>query len=234
MTRVAVHQPDFLPYPGFFYKMLQADVFVLYDTAQYSRRGYHNRNRIKTAKGASWITVPVKVSGFPQIRDVAVDNVQDWPRRLWRRIQVNYGRSPYFGVYAGGFERILKGRPWSRLADLNLALLELVRSSLGIQTKLLWASELDDAPSQEPTSKLVALTRAAGGDTYVSGPGGRGYLDASQFGKVALEFAEFESCPYPQLWGPFEPNLSILDALLNCGPASRSLLTGKRRRSESR
>ncbi len=225
MTRVAVHQPDFLPYPGFFRKMVLSDVFVLYDTAQYSRRGYHNRNRIKTSRGVSWITVPVRVSGFPPIREVLVDNAQDWPRRLWKRIEVNYGRAPYFDDYAADLGGILRGRRWERLAELNVALLELVRRALSIDTPLLLASGLPHAESDDPTAKILGLTRSAGGNVYLSGPGGVDYLDRSQFRDVGLEFSSFEAVPYPQLWGRFAPNLSILDALFNCGPRTRSLLT---------
>ncbi len=229
MTRVAVHQPDFLPYPGFFRKMVLSDVFVLYDTAQYSRRGYHNRNRIKTSRGVSWITVPVRVSGFPPIRDVLVDNAQDWPRRLWKRIEVNYGRAPHFDDYAADLERILRGRRWERLADLNVALLEFARGALSIETTLLLASELPHLESDNPTAKILELTRSAGGNIYLSGPGGVHYLDRSQVRDVGLEFSSIEAVPYPQLWGRFAPNMSILDPLFNCGPGARSLLTAAER-----
>ncbi len=227
MKRVAIHQPDFLPYPGFFHKMLSADAFILYDTAQYSRRGYHNRNRIKTSRGVSWITVPVNVSGFPPIGTVEVDNAQDWPRRLWRRIQVNYGRASYYETVAGDLEPIFRKSPWTKLADLNLALLDLTRRFLSIDTPMLRASALPPTAAADPTAKLIELTRAVGGDTYVSGPGGRGYLDPHRFRDVKLEIATYEAMPYPQLWGSFAPNLSILDALFNCGPGARSLLSSK-------
>ncbi len=228
MTRVAIHQPDFLPYLGFFHKMLSADVFVLYDTAQYSRRGYHNRNRIKTSRGVDWITVPVRLSGISPICEVEVDNTQQWQRRLWRKIQVNYGRAPYFGSLAGDVETVIK-RPWTRLVDLNSALLDIARRILSIETPWVRASDLPPAASANPTEKLIELTRAAGGDTYVSGPGGRDYLDCSLFRNVRLEYSVYETVPYRQLWGPFVPNLSVLDALFNCAPEARALAAAEMR-----
>ncbi len=225
MTRVAIHQPNFLPYPGFFSKMLRADVFVLYDTAQFSRREYHNRNRIKTSQGVRWITVPVKVSGFPPIAAVDVDNAQDWQRKIWKSLEVNYGRAPYFDRYAPELKRLLGERHWARLADLNCELIGLLGKLLAIDTRLVLASELVPATDGDATEKLVNLVRAAGGDTYVSGPGGRHYLDKAKFGEVRLEYVEYTAVAYPQLWGAFVPNLCIVDALMNCGPKAWALLS---------
>ncbi len=225
MTRVAIHQPNFLPYPGFFSKMLQADVFVLYDTAQFSRREYHNRNRIKTSQGVRWITVPVRVSGFSPISGVEIDNAQHWQRKIWRSLEVNYGRAPYFDSYAPELKRLLDERSWARLADLNCELIRLLKKLLAIDARLVLASNLVPAAGGDATARLVNLTRAAGGDTYISGPGGRHYLDTTKFREVRLEYADHTAVAYPQLWGAFVPNLCIVDALMNCGPKARSLLS---------
>lgn len=224
MTTVAIHQPDFVPYLGFFSKMQQADVFILYDTAQYSKNGYHNRNRIKTPRGPAWITIPVRSPGAKPIRSVTIDNSPNWGQRIWRTLEANYRRAPYFDSYSGMFEQALHQKKWTRLAELNTHLLQLARQLLSIDAKLVLASELVVDRSTDPTAKLVMMTRAAGGDTYLSGPGGKDYLDTSQFGDIRLEFAESPTVAYPQLWGAFAPNLSIVDALFNCGPRAQSLL----------
>ncbi|MGQ0797107.1 MAG: WbqC family protein [Methanobacteriota archaeon] len=226
MTAVAIHQPNFAPYPGFFRKMARADVFVLYDTAQYSKNGYHNRCRIKTPRGPAWLTIPVRSPSRRPIGEVEIDPATPWAERLWMTVEANYARAPHFREYAPDLGRILRGRTWGRLVDLNVRFLEFLREALGVTTKVVHASRLPTPSSTDPTGRILELVRAVGGTTYVSGAGGRDYLDVSRFRDVSLEYSEFRPRPYPQLWGAFVPNLSTMDALLNCGPDdTRALLS---------
>ncbi len=218
MKVVAIHQPNFLPYPGFFYKMSLTEVFVLYDTAQFVRREYNNRNRIKTSRGSLWITVPVKVSGTIPIRAVRTDQGQGWRKRIWKAIQVNYGRAPHFARYAAPLRDAFFGADGEPLVDLNVRLVRLVREFLGLRARLRLASELPPVGSEDPTGKLVEITRAAGGDSYLSGARAMDYMYVGKFSDVTLRIARAPSREYPQLWGAFVPNLSVVDVLFNCGP----------------
>ena len=214
--RVTVHQPNYLPYLGLFHKMARADVFVVFDTAQYSRQlGYHNRNLIKTPRGAQWITVPVRHGTLHAIRDVQIGDDR-WANRHCQTLDANYRRAPYYQSYAQELKAVL-GKPWTHLAELNECLIGLLARWLNIPTKMIRASSLPAPPTTDPTSKILHFVRCVGGDTYLSGQGGHGYLDEAQFTDVRLEYDEFVPTPYPQLFGDFIPNLSVVDAIFNRG-----------------
>ncbi|TLZ97005.1 MAG: WbqC family protein [Methanobacteriota archaeon] len=197
---------------------------VVYDTAQYSKNQYHNRNRIKTPGGPTWLTVPVRSPQKKPILSVEIDNSKDWGRRLSFMLEANYARSPWFSQHGTELGRLFRQSRWERLADLNIRLLSLITKALDIDTEIVRASALPAGSSEDPTDKLLAMTQAVGGDTYLSGPGGRTYLDRSKFDRIALRFSRPPQAVYPQLWGPFEPNLSIVDALFNCGTDTKNLL----------
>lgn len=224
---VAIHQPNFLPYPGFFYKMARSDVFILYDTAQFSKNEWHNRNRIKTPNGLAWLTVPVRSPRFQPIEAVKIDNSQSWQNRLWQTVVANYRRARFFDEYAPPLQKILAEASWPLLRDLNMACVKLVQAALDLDSKVVLASSLAPPRSENPTRKLIEMVGMVGGSTYLCGPGAGAYLDMSQFGteSVPIEIAKMPANSYTQLWGgPFVPGLSILDAILNCGPETRQIL----------
>ena len=217
---VTIHQPNYLPYLGLFHKVARADVFVLYDTALYSRQlGFHNRNRIKTPLGAQWLTVPVRHETIRTIRDVQIVD-EPWGSRHGRTIEANYRRAPFYESYADDLHTALK-KPWSSLADLNETLLSLVARWLSVSTKIVRSSALPQPATEDPTGKLVHFVRTVGGDVYLSGHGGHLYLDGAQFSEIRLEYDEFTPSSYPQLFGEFVPNLSAIDAVFNLGDAAR-------------
>lgn len=232
---VAIHQPDYIPYLGFFQKMLRADIFILYDTAQFSRNGFHNRNRIKTASGVHWLTVPVRRNGLLPIREVEIADVPTWAEKHLKSLEAAYRRAPYYATYGPEISAILS-QEWQRLADLNSELIKQAARWLKIERRIVLASDLPPSTSSDPTEKILCMTAAVGGDTYLSGPAGRNYLDTSKFASIRLQFTDFIARPYPQLHGSFVENLSVVDAVLNCGLASRDLLTeakGPSRESET-
>lgn len=217
MTTVAVHQPDFAPYLGFFRKMAQCDVFILYDTAQFSKNGFHNRNRIKTPSGTTWLTVPVRSPHFRPIIDVEPDNTVPWGAQLWRSLEANYARASHFHEISSDLRPLFVDRLWTKMVDFNRVLIEYARRVLGLGADLRRASDLRISDTPNPTDRLIEMVQAVGGDQYLSGPMGRTYLDVGRFRDVKLAYAAPYGSPYPQLWGPFVPNLSVLDALFNCG-----------------
>lgn len=220
---VTIHQPNYLPYLGLFQKMANADVLVIYDTALYSKQlGFHNRNRIKTPLGAQWITVPIQHSTVQAIRDVRVAG-QSWSLQHRKMIDANYRRAPFYESYSKDLQAALKV-PWTSLAELNETLIGLLARWLSIPTKTVRASSLPPPETDDPTGKLIHLVRSLGGDTFLSGQGGHDYLDEAKFTDIRLAYDLFTPTLYPQLFGPFIPNLSAIDAIFNCGDSARDLL----------
>lgn len=223
------HQPNYLPYLGFFDKIARADVFVIVDTVQFVKRGpfgWMHRNKIRTAAGEQWLSVPVLSKGkFTQrIADTLINNAEPWRRKHWKAIEFNYRKAPHFPAYAECVKAIYD-REWDKLADLSTALIRLCLDLLGLRTRIVVAS--DAAISGESTDLVVNLCRAVGADAYLSGVHGRDYLDAAKVAAagIRLEFQDYAHPTYPQCQsGPFVPNLCILDLLFNAGPDSLKIL----------
>jgi len=228
----AIHQPQYLPWLGYLSKLDAADVFEIYDDTQYKHDEWQNRNRIRTAAGVQWLTVPVHHSRGELIRDVAIDNSLPWARKHANALSTHYGRALFYGEHAGEFQDLYAAR-WERLADLNLATIELLCRLFGIGTRIVRSSGLDY--EGRATDALVSICRAVGADTYLSGPGGRDYLEAGKFGGqsgVALCFHDFDHPAYAQSaarGADFVPCLSSVDLLFNCGPDGPAVLRSGRR-----
>jgi hypothetical protein len=226
MTVLAAHQPQYLPWLGFFDKIAQADVFVLLDNVQFKKNEWQNRNRIKGPSGPQWITVPVR-HRFPQtIAEVEVLESQPWRRKHLRALESNYGKAACFDETMPLLYAALE-RPWERLADLNIELVRRLADRLGIDTTLRLGSEV--AAREDPTLRLVDLCLELGADTYLSGAGGD-YLDSSAFADagLSLRFQRFEHPFYAQLHGEFESHLSVVDLLMNRGNDSYSIIESGR------
>lgn len=229
--KVAIHQPQYLPWVGYFDKMDQADCFVILDDVQFKKNEWQNRNRIKAASGWQWLTVPV-LHRFPQrILEVEINNAEPWARKHLNALVVNYGAAPFFQAHRPFFEEVYH-REWTRLADLNLAILDYLGKALGIQTEIVLASPLALPDPDEPTERLVAICQGLEADSYLSGAGGRDYLDLGRFEKAGIRvvFQTFQCPTYPQRFGAFIPNLSVVDLLFNCG--ERSLETLRKGRAD--
>jgi len=226
MTILAAHQPQYLPWLGYFDKLDQADVFVLLDNVQFKKNEWQNRNRIKGPQGPQWITVPVRHK-FPQtIAEVEVREAEPWRRKHLRALEANYGKAPFFDREMLLFREILE-QPWARLDQLNVELVRRLAARLGIETRIVLGSELQ--AREHPTLRLVDLCRELGAQAYLSGAGGD-YLEQERFAEAGIElrFQAYEHPDYPQLWGDFEPYLSIVDLLMNHGPESLSMVRSGR------
>ncbi|MEQ1575771.1 MAG: WbqC family protein [Vicinamibacterales bacterium] len=226
---VVVLQPGYLPWLGFFDQLRRADVFVVYDDVQYDTHGWRNRNRIKTANGPIWLTVPVRHSGLgqPRILDIEIDRRTPWARKHLASIRQSYAAAPYLRTCMPALEELLQ-RPWTHLVDLDLALVDLLAGWLGLTRRIERASRLGIEGGQN--QRLLNICRHFGATTYVSGDAARDYLDVPLFEQhsIAVEWQSFEHPVYPQLHGAFVPYLSALDLVLNCGDdAGRVLERGK-------
>jgi hypothetical protein len=215
-------QPAYLAWVPFYQRMCESDVFVYLDDVKYSKNSFHNRNRIKTAQGSVMLTVPVKYSGNSSatIRDISIDNSTPWARKHWRTISQAYGKAPYFDSLGPQLEEQVYTRQWASLGELNVALAELFRSFLAIETPCYRSSQLQ--VSGQGNEKLVNLCRELGADTFIVKPGTESYHPREYFEAHNIGFKYFtpESRSYPQLHDGFLPGLSILDYAMNCGPGS--------------
>lgn len=226
--KIAVHQPQYLPWLGYFAKIAQVDRFVLLDNVQFKKNEWQNRNRIKTAAGWQWLTVPV-IHRFPQrLSEVRIDRTAPWARKHLQALISSYTAAPFFGVHRPFLEELYT-REWEWLAELNRVSLAYLIEALGIHTELVLASALGLPKDCVATARLVAISQALGADTYLSGAGGRDYLEVERFEAVGIQvcFQTFQCPRYPQRFGAFVPNLSIIDLLCNCGAASLQILRGE-------
>lgn len=223
---ISVHQPQYLPWLGYFHKMYQSDAFIFLDNVQYKKREYQNRNRIRTKSGDIWLTVPVmkEAEPYPKISSVRVDNSQAWQKKHWRAISLNYSRAPYFKKYSACFEEIYK-KEWRMLSDLNMQIIKYIAQSLGIDRPMYLESQLNITTKN--TMRIIDICRILKADTYLSGIGGKEYLDEKQFdsSRIKLLYQNFAHPKYSQCYEPFISCMSIIDLLFNYGDNSLKILT---------
>jgi hypothetical protein len=218
--RVAIIQSCYIPWKGFFDLIGRCDEYVIYDRVQYVKRHWHNRNRIKTANGLQWLTIPVITTGrFEQPID-EVEIEKPWAEKHWRTLELAYRDAAFFDGHAGivkqWYERADKA---TRLTDVNEIFLRGIAGLLGLKTRIV----RDDAYPAEgiKTERLLAIARAAGANRYLSGPSARQYFDGAMFTAAGItpEWMSYQDYPeYTQLHGGFEHAVTALDLLFNTGP----------------
>jgi hypothetical protein len=223
---IAVHQPQYLPWIGYFHKIDQADVFVLLDTVQFKKNEWQNRNKIKTAQGWQWLTVPV-LYRYPQsIREVRINNKVDWQRKHRHAIISNYKKAPHYDFLEPFFREIFSV-PWKTISQLNIEAVRRLARILGIDTPLYIASELGAFP-EDPDERLISIAKHFGAETYLAGAGGRNYMDLKKYEKagITVSFQDFTHPVYNQLFGEFVPFMSVIDLIFNHGDESLRRLRG--------
>lgn len=230
---VSCHQPNYLPWSGFFYKMMNSDTFVVMDSCQYPRgSSFVNRNRIKTPPSNSlWITVPIikKGKGFQNINEVRIDNTIKWQRKHIASLFHFYKRAPFFMDYLD-FLRNIYSVKWEKLVTLNIEIIRFFVRYLNVETKIYFLSELN--LRGKGTALLVRILKTIGGDSYLSSLGGKKYINENFLKQKGIEVRYYKFNPpvYPQLWGDFLYNLSIIDLVLNCGNKARDVIMSQNKR----
>ena len=228
--RIVILQPSYLPWLGYFDQMSKSDAFVIYDDVQYDKNGWRNRNRIKTARGPQWLTVPVLIKGrhSPRNREVEINNTVAWRTKHLRSIAQNYSKTPYFTPTMDLVRSILE-RPWRLLLDLNMAFIRMIAERLELNTRIYFSSDLDITPCGK-TQRLIEICRRFGADTLLEGAAGKNYIDEDLFtcAKIRLEYHDYRHPRYCQLHGEFISYLSIVDLLFNHGKDSLAILTGQK------
>src|SRR5438093_2689310 len=226
--RIAIHQPQYLPWLGYLDKLDRTDVFVLLDTVQFKKNEWQNRNRIRTAQGWQYLTVPV-LHEFPQRLDqVRINNQTDWRRKHPTALETHHRQAQHYDPYAPAF-RDLYSRAWERLALLNIEVIRMLTEAFGITTRLVEASRFTARDDQ--TGRLVDLCKALGADRYLAGEGGRAYMNLAEFeaAGITVEFQEFAHPEYAQVYEPFITGMSAIDLLFNYGHDGIELLRKSRR-----
>ena len=218
---IAIHQPNYLPYLGFFDKMARSDIFVIYDDAQFEKGEFQHRNRIRIYHGWKWLTVPVEKKHVP-INEIKIKNeVATWKGVRWadahfKDIRDNYTDTPYYSLYEEEIEMIYRKR-YDKLVELNMELINFLKKGFGIDAKMMFSSELSF--TSKSTERLVEIVEALSGDVYLSGSKGHDYLDMTLFELkgIKVEFQDFTHPVYKQRYERFEPNMAAIDALFNVG-----------------
>jgi WbqC-like protein family len=215
---VSMHQPNYLPYLGFFQKMAMAELFIFLDVVQLTEGGYTRRVRIRTKEGSDWLSIPMPGGNRLAPIDQAVLLPDDrWRRKHQNLLTANYDRAPFFDrKFVEDYYR----RPFTTLREMNECGIRYLMERLGLSTPILRASELPVDRTLKSTGLLVEILSRAGADVFVSGASGRNYLDESQFTEAGIElrYLDFHPQPYPQRWPGFVPYLSSLDLVFNMPP----------------
>jgi hypothetical protein len=218
---VAIHQPNFLPWLGFFDKIRRSDIFVMMDNAQFSKTGGTWTNRVQVIVNGepAWLTMPIvrAYHGLRIIREMKINENNEWRTKLLRTIEHNYRRAPYFGTVFPLVQLTFQNRT-DELAKYNLAAIRQLCAAIEIRTPTVLGSALET--EGRSTDLLISMVKAVGGTGYLAGGGASGYQESDKFRQAGLDliYQEFQHPMYPQFnTSTFKPGLSIVDALMNCG-----------------
>jgi len=226
--RVVILQPSYIPWRGYFDQIHKADLFVFYDCVQYDKHGWRNRNKIKTAQGEQWLTVPVNTHGCVTegrvIRDVPISWDTRWNEKHARSISQSYSKAPFYSTCLPLLEQIY-ARHDEKLSDFTCASTELIARHLGIRhTQFVRSSEFPATGAK--TDRIISILKHLGAKHYISGPSARAYIESEKFeaAGISLEFIDYSYPEYQQLHEPFAPQVTVLDLLFNKGPEAHQFI----------
>ncbi len=215
--KAAIIQSSFLPWKGYFDIIHDVDIFVFLDDVQYTKQDWRNRNRIKTPNGTQWIIVPV-VGGIHQLLcETRIDYSRDWREKHVKMIHAYYAASPFYKSQASKVFDIFEKR-FETISELNIYATKMIARLLGIEVKFINSTDLCTEGIKE--DKVIDICDQIGADVYISGPAARNYIDVNKFKKagISLVYKDYDGYPeYPQLWGEYDPYVSVIDLLFNCG-----------------
>lgn len=228
----SAHQVNYLPYPGFFAKIAVSDIFMIISNVQFEKKSWQNRNRILTQNGVLTLSVPVLSKGkFEQkIKEVKINNDNDWGKKHFLSIKMAYQKSKFYGLYIDFFEDLYKRR-WESLYELDLFLINFFINELEIKTPIVYDENylLERDAGGGMTAKnsfLASICKAVGADTYLSNEGSKAYVDINFLNSQKFNhlYCGYKSPIYTQTKAGFEPNLSVLDMLFNIGAKQSRVL----------
>jgi hypothetical protein len=221
--KVALHQPNYLPWIGFFQKMALADIFVILDTVQFSNRSYTQRVKIRTKDSWMWLTIPIERKyHFKPLKYIYLPENKKWMKRHENTLIKHYSKCKYFDEKFGGK---YYSKEFEKLQEFNEFGIFYLKDKFGIKTEIVRASELDIDDNLKSTNLLVEIVKKVEGDIYISGLGGGKYMEEGKFlmNNIKLEYFKFKPFKYPQRWDGFEPYMSAIDLLFNVGDENRKV-----------
>jgi hypothetical protein len=227
MTTVAIHQPNYLPYLGYFAKIDRCDKFVFLDNVQYTKNEWANRNKIKGHNGWQWLTVPVHYKYPMKYCDVKINNERNWRRKHLEALKTCYSKTPHYEWVMHQLEPIYK-REWKYISKLNMYMIQKICTVLGIDKRKIVACASNHDKIGDvfnPDWRLIHIVRVFG-DKYLSGPDGRNYMRLSVWNQERIEvlYNDYDHPGYHQLYSGFIPYLSIIDCLMNHGPNTLEII----------
>jgi hypothetical protein len=220
-VNVVILQPSYIPWRGYFDQVRRADLFIFYDDVQFDKHGWRNRNQIKTAQGKQWLTIPVYsrgVTGGIPINQVKIDWSKPWAENHLKALTFAYKKAPCFASYAPWLDSVYS-RHDDLLADFTIRLtIEIAREIGNAHTRFMRSSDIPGIIGRK-TDRLIQILQGVGATHYISGPSAKDYIESEKFEAVGitLEFMEYNYPEYPQLYPPFDPNVSILDLMFMTG-----------------
>ncbi len=225
--KVAIIQSNYLPWRGYFDIIDDVDLFIYYDDVQYTKNDWRNRNKIKTSNGTMWLTVTVNHASLKQkICDTQIKYESLWHQNHIQQVHNWYQKAPYYSQYIDELCELLN-LEYRTISELNRSLCEWIMRKLSIDTQTICATELH--PTGRRTERVLSLLKEVSATSYLSGPAAKSYIDNSLFNEngIGLEYKNYDYPVYRQLYGTFEPAVSILDLLFNTGPNAREFLKSR-------
>ena len=215
---LSVHQPNFWPYPGLLGKIMRSDRFVYLTKVQFEKSSWQSRNRIRTQEGWTYIRVPTLTKGKldQKICDVEIDSKREWKQKQFRTLQFAYGKAPYYAQYEPFLEDFYS-REWTKLMDVDIYIMNYLLQELDIKTEIFYDTDYQFEGAK--TDLLVDMCKQLQCDTYMSNLGSQAYVEIERFTNAQCNhrYIDYQGCTYEQQYPGFEPGLSILDMLMNCG-----------------
>lgn len=228
MKIISIHQPNYIPWLGYFYKISQSDCFIFLDDAQYSNEGMHNYHYIKTPQGPIRLKVPVQQTLGDKINEVRTKDELDWKNKHLRLIESNYIQAKFFKEVFNDLQS-LYSPDYKSIAKMNSSIIIFICKKLGLKTEFLESSSLNIYSSKE--EKIIDICQALNANVYLSGTGARAYQNEENFIRrgIQLNYLEYKPFVYPQLWNGFYANVSVVDYLMNCGYEWKNVIEKKQR-----
>jgi len=221
--KVAILQSNYIPWKGVFDMINMVDVFIFFEDVDYTNRDWRSRNKIKTPTGELWLTVPVKKAPRgTKIKDIEIAQTEDWQRKHYLSFIGNYSRAPFFSKYKYLLEDFYVNHKWTNLSEMNIYMTKTISNILGISTEFMNSKDLATAGTKD--DKLIEICKKVGATDYLSGPAAKDYIHNQKFidAKIGLSYIKYDGYPqYDQLYGDFNPYVSIMDVLFNCGESAR-------------
>jgi len=227
--KCVILQPSYIPWRGYFHQIARSDVFVFYDDVQYDTRGWRNRNRIKTADGTRWLTIPVHSKGAQTdhiaINKIKIDWSKSWNEQHWQTLKHAYAKAPFFSQFSEKLQEIYS-QTNDLLADFTIPLTIQVSNWLGFRPQFIRSSEI--STHGDKTERLISILQSLGADHYISGPSAMDYIEPVLFEQagINLEYMQYNYPEYPQLYPPFDGQVTILDLLFMTGDNAKNYIIG--------